>query len=227
MKRVLIAVATFGGAWNRKAGPVALLVFAIALAAATLSDRTVARADRTVPRPLDVQLLDADCAVRARVTSMKPLETVGNLTRHRIDIEILEQMWCRWAWATDSASFEAIGRAGVDTSEMLIPHRGELKQDHEYIILLRGGEVRGSPIAPDGLLEIGDDGTAVCGGGEVYGITPSGLRCSWSGAQVASPLNGAELASELTQARLNAAARRPLEAARSDASTFDRVGVPQ
>lgn len=31
----------------------------------------VARADRTIQPPLDMQLLEADCAVRARVTSIQ------------------------------------------------------------------------------------------------------------------------------------------------------------
>ena len=108
-----------------------------------------------------------------------------------------------------------------------IPHRGVLTQEGEYILLLRGGEVRGSPVAATGLIRVGDAGNAECGGGHIYGLTPAGVRCSWDGVEVSAPLTGAELATELTAAHGNAELRRPDVAARVDGLSFDGPGVPR
>ena len=203
------------------------MVLLVAVAALGLGG-DVARADRTAsPTPLDMQLLEADCAIRARVISIKPLATVGDLELNRVGLEVIEQMWCRWAWATEGASFDAIGRRSEDEGSLRIPHRGVLTQEGEYILLLRGGEVRGSPVAATGLIRVGDAGNAECGGGHIYGLTPAGVRCSWDGVEVSAPLTGAELATELTAAHGNAELRRTDVAARVDGLSFDGPGVPR
>lgn len=72
---------------------------------------------------------------------------------------MIEQLWCRWAWNADGASFDAIGERD-ESGSLRTQHRGLLAQEAEYILFLQGGEVWGAPIAPEGLLRIRPDGTA-------------------------------------------------------------------
>jgi hypothetical protein len=71
----------------------ALLAVAVAWPAAP-----TARADRFVKRALDVDLLDTDCAVVARVRSIEALgSSIERQAPHAVDVERV--LWCRWDWA--------------------------------------------------------------------------------------------------------------------------------
>ncbi len=190
----------------------ALAVFAVVFWSAD------AEADRSAPIPLDVQLLDADCGVRARVAALEPVGDVSSSpTVYRVELAVIDVLWCRWPWTGQRPqAFTVSGRLDPsphpDRSSpptLRIPHRGTLELGAEYVLLLGGGTYRYAPIMPDAIWRVGAGGIVECGGGAIYGLTSYGVRCSWSGAEASAPLTAEELGRELAAARQNAALRRP------------------
>lgn len=198
-------------------------------AAVALPAAPAARADRSVRRALDVDLLDTDCAVVARVGRIEALgSTTERQAPHAVTLDVEQLLWCRWDFAERKPATFTAPRSVLGEEDgaraLHVPHRGTLREGGRYLLLMRGGAFRYGPFLPEGILAVDDEGRVPCGGGHLYGIHPMGLSCSWSGAEVGEPATVDELGGLLRAARANAALRRPDVAAHCDGLGRTLVG---
>lgn len=181
---------------------------------ATLIDISAARASKRLPTSIDRVLPESDAIIFGTITALTP---AAEGERAKVTINDTHVIVSRWSLGTE-LSFSV---AGTATDEgCLKPYKSnshELCVGTRYLLFMRGGDVD-SPFLPftQSIFPMSKEQTIMCAGGEVYGISPSGLVCSKQEYQMSPPLHEAVVTAVLVREHRAGRQRRPGLAAAND-----------
>lgn len=213
----------------RSAATISQKVFFSGVAMALLATGAPALATQFMPRPLDHTLVDAAGVVFATVVLIGPTgdspERDGaedTLSTYVSLDQIVPVFWNAIPDIKSSTTIAIRGESTIDTPNAIVlpSHRGDLVVGGRYMFIFEAGGWDGDPFASSlaGVYPVDEDTAIVqCAGGEIYGLSESGLICSTRERQFGDAMTEDEVRTELegfwnrTRARVSSEAGRDVE----------------
>ena len=147
---------------------------------------------------MDQHLLQSDFVGVVGVASKGDVEDAP-IPEVRVDLEVIESWYTRWA---DAQTLSFTIRAGT----------AELLEGHRYVVLMAGGPYWGTPFTHrnNSIFEIQDDERIRCASGlPLFGVLSNGFLCTARELVIGDVVDLPTMRQQFIEARRRAAERRP------------------